>query len=369
MVFLNHGSYGATPREVQEEATRWRSRMEAQPVRFFNDELPAAIREAAAALARFVGVAPERLGFVENASAGTNAVLASLPWSAGDEVLATSHTYNAVRNNLRHLAATRGVVPVEAPVPFPVPDEASAVAAIEGAITPRTRLLLLDHIASASAVVFPLPRLVALARQRGIPVLVDGAHGPGMLDLDLDALGADWYVGNCHKWMCAPKGAGFLTVSADAPVPVHPTVISHSYGQGFAAEFDKIGTRDCSAWLAVPAAIALHERLGGAALRTRNAALARSMARQVAGELRTETGAPDAMTGAIACVRLPWSGPADWPTARVLRTRLWQAEQIELHVTSMAGALWARISAAPYNEEADAEGLAAALQRTLRAAA
>ena len=134
---------------------------------------------------------------------------------------------------------------------------------IARAITPRTRLILVDHIASASAVVMPLPAIVALARAHGIPVLVDGAHGPGMLDLDVDAIGADWYVGNCHKWLASPKGSAFIAASANPAWEVHPTVISHSYGMGFAAEFDKIGTRDYAPWLATPAAIAFHARLGG----------------------------------------------------------------------------------------------------------
>ncbi len=365
MAFLNHGSYGATPRAIAAEAERWRARMESQPVRFFNEELPVAIRAAAQRLAAFVGTAPERLGFVENASAGTNAVLRSRRWHAGDEILTTSHVYNAVRKNLAWLGTMTGVVAVEAQVPFPTPDEASVLGAIAAAITPRTRLLLVDHIASASAVAMPLAAIVKLAHGHGIPVLVDGAHGPGMVDLDVDAIGADWYVGNCHKWLSAPKGSAFLAVAPDAPWSVHPTVISHSYGAGFAAEFDKIGTRDHSPWLATPAAIELHLELGGAALRRRNAALARDRALALAAALGTETGAPPRMFEAIATVRLPWNGPPTWDAARLLRRELWQRRRIELHVTALGGALWARISAAAYNEEADYAELASALGESM----
>lgn len=362
IVFLNHGSYGATPREVTAEADRWRARLESQPVRFVNEELPGAIRKAAKALAAFVGTAPERLGFVENASDGTNAVLRSVRWREGDEILTTSHVYNAVRKTLAWLSTMTGIVPVEAPVPFPTPDDAAILDAVAGAITPRTRLILVDHVASASAVAMPLPAIVALARAHKIPVLVDGAHGPGMLDLDVDAIGADWYVGNAHKWLCAPKGAAFIAVSPSPAWEVHPTVISHNYGQGFALEFDKIGTRDCAPWLTTPAAIAFHERLGGPGLRARNADLARRQAARLAAELGTEQGAGPGLFGAIATIRLPWEGPADWDAARRLRRLVWDETRIELHVTALAGALWARISAAAYNEASDYDGLAAALR-------
>lgn len=365
ITFLNHGSYGATPREVAEEAARWRARLEAQPVRFFNDELPDALRQAAAELARFVGTAPARLAFVENASDGVNAVLRSIPFRPGDEILTTSHVYAAVRNTLKFVAATTGAVAVEAPLPFPISSPEDVTRAVERALTPRTRLLLIDHIASASAVVMPVEALVALAKANGVPVLIDGAHGPGMLDLDVDRIGADWYVGNCHKWLCAPKGAAFIAVAQRPGHHIHPTVISHAYGQGFTAEFDKIGTRDHAPWLAVPAAIEFHERLGGAALRARNIALARRGARDLAAALGSVTGAPDEMTGAIATVRLPWSGPTDWATARALRLRLWESRRIELLVTSLAGALWARLSIAAYNDETDLEPLADALGAVL----
>ena len=361
MIFLNHGSYGATPRAVSLATERWRKRLESQPVRFMNDELPEATRRAATALAQFVGVVPERLGFVENATQGTSSVLQSFPFEPGDEVLTTSHVYNAVRKSLAHLASSRGIVPVEAAVPFPVQDEAAIVSAIEAAITPRTRLLLVDHIASASAVMMPLPAIIALAKAHGVPVLVDGAHGPGMVDLNLDQLGATWYVGNCHKWLCASKGAAFLAVADNTPYDIHPSVISHNYGQGFTAEFDKIGSRDSAPWLSVPDAIVFHERLGGAALRARNIDLARRMATEVADGLGQPQGAPSALFGAIATIRLPWRGPSDWGVARALRLHLWNNARIEMHVTFLAGALWARISAAAYNDEQDYAGLPAAL--------
>jgi isopenicillin-N epimerase len=367
--FLNHGAFGALPRELRAVADAWRARVEEQPVRFFMSALPQHLREAAAALAAFVGTAPERLGFVENASSGVSSVIGSLKLAPGDEILTTDHVYNAVRNRLRHAAGATGAVVVEVPLGLPVASGEAIVAALAAAITPRTRLLLVDHVASPSAVVMPVAALVALARARGIPVLIDGAHAPGMLDLDVDAIGADWYVGNCHKWLCAPKGAAFLAVGRSPPFEVHPTVISHAYGQGFAAEFDKVGTRDPSSWLTVPAAVAFHQRLGGADLRARNAGVARAAGAMLARRLGTECGAPAALFGSMATVRLPWAGPVDRAAAGRINDRLWHENRIEVPIMPFAGALWLRLSAQAYNDADDYAALADVLPDALRAAA
>jgi isopenicillin-N epimerase len=359
---LNHGGFGACPASLLDVQVAWRARMERQPSRFFMNDLGALLREAAAALARFIGAVPERVGFVDNATTAVNAVIAAAPLRPGDELLTTDHVYNAVRLTLRHHAARAGAEVIEAPIGMPLHGDEAIVEAVLSRIGPRTRLLVLDHVASPSAAIMPLAPIIAAARKAGIPVLVDGAHAPGLIDLDIGALGATWYAGNCHKWLCSPKGAGFLAAADDAPWEVRPTVISHAYGQGFAAEFDKTGTRDVSAWLTVPDAIALHERLGGAALRRRNAALAREAAGAIAGELSTELGAPPAMFAAMATIRLPVTAgvAADWPTAAALRNAIWDVARIEVPVTAPGGALWLRISAQAYNDAADYAGLAAA---------
>jgi isopenicillin-N epimerase len=366
MRFLNHGAFGATPIELQEEQAGWRRRMEANPARFFMDDLPGLIRDAAAPLAQFVGTAPERLAFVENASSGIAAVLASFRLSPGDEVLTTDHVYGAVRHALRHAAGPAGAEVVEAAVGMPVASSEQVLDALRARLGSRTRLIVIDHVASPSAVMMPVEQVVALGRGCGVPVLVDGAHAPGMTDLALDRLGADFYVGNCHKWLCAPKGAGFLTVSAEWASRIHPTVISHAYGQGFTAEFGKIGTRDPSAWLSVPAAIAFHERLGGAALRNRNQALAGGAAMRLADDLGSELGAASDLFGSMVTVGLPASLPADWTTAGRLRGLLWATHRIEAPVMALAGSLWLRLSAQAYNEEADYAPLGPALMGLLK---
>jgi isopenicillin-N epimerase len=359
VAFLNHGSFGATPRAVLAEQDRWRTRMERHPTHFMSEELPPALRAAAARLAAFVGARADDLVFVENATAGCNTVLRSLRLAPGDEILVTDHGYAAVRKAAEHAAARAGARVVEAPVPFPLDDPAQVVAAVAARLGPRTRLAIIDHVTSPTAIVFPVRELVAVCRAAGAPVLIDGAHAPGMLSLDVPSLGADWYTGNCHKWLMAPKGSGFLWAAPERQADTHPLVISHWFGQGFTAAFDWIGTRDPTAWLSVPAAIDFHERLGGARLRERNAALAREQATLLAQTWNTERGAPDALTGSMAAVRLPLREAATAGRAQELRKRLFADHRIEVPVTAFAGGLWARISAHAYVRPADYARLAA----------
>ena len=345
---VNHGSYGATPRAVLAAQDAWRRRMEAQPSRFMRQELPMALRAAAARLAAFLGGAGDNLAFVENATVGCNAVLGSTALGAGDEILVLAHVYGAVRNAVRHVTTQAGARLVEAAVPFPLGDDDGVVAAVAAAITPRTRLAVLDHITSASALVLPIGRMIAACHAAGVPVLVDGAHGPGQVDIDLVAMDADWYVGNCHKWLMAPKGCAFLYARADRQAGLHAGTVSHGYGRGFLAEFDWTGTRDPSAWLAVDAALDFHARLGGPALRRRNAALAAEAAAALAGQLGTETTGGNALAGAMRLVRLPLAGTVDAARALALQNALLAAgTDAPLHL--LAGAVWLRISVQAYN--------------------
>jgi isopenicillin-N epimerase len=361
---VNHGSYGATPRVVLAAQAEWRRRMEAQPVRFFGREAPSALRSAAGRLAAFIGARGDDLVFVDNATVGCNAVLRSLDFSPGDDILVLSHGYGAVIKAARYVASRTGARLVEAKVPFPRPDEDALVAAVASAITPRTRLAVLDHITSGSALVLPMARLTAACNAAGVPVLVDGAHGPGNLDLDVPATGADWYVGNCHKWLCAPKGCAFLWARPSRQIGLHPVTISHGYGQGFIAEFDWTGTRDLSAPLAVTAALEFHERLGGGALRARDRALAAEAAALLAGRLGTEKGHGNDAPNAMAVVRLPLIGDLTQARALALRDRLLDAGT-DAPVGELDGAIWLRVSAQAYNTLDDYERLADLLDRVL----
>ncbi len=348
---LNHGSYGATPRVVRAAQDAWRARMEAQPSRFFRAILPDALRAAAASLAGFLGARADDLAFVENATTGCNAVLRSLHLAPGDEIVVLSHVYGAVRNTVQFVCERTGARMVEASLPFPRPVPDAITASVAAALTPRTRIAVIDHITSASALVLPLADIVAACHAHGVPVLVDGAHGPGHVDIDLTALNADWYTGNCHKWLNAAKGCAFLWARADRQHDLHPVTISHGYGKGFLAEFDWTGTFDPSAFLSVTAALDFHARLGGPALRSRNATLAFEAARLLAARLGTETGGGNAVSGAMGLVRLP--GAAD----ATMRDRL-LALGTDTPVSTLDGAMWLRLSAQAYNDIRDYERLA-----------
>ena len=317
VTFLNHGSFGACPVPVLDAQRELRDRMEAEPVRFLARELDDRLVAARATLGRFVGADPDDLAFVANATGAVNAVVRSLRFEDGDEILTTDHEYNAVLNVLRHVAARDGarVVVVRLPFPSVSPDE--IVERVLGAAGERTRLAVFSHVTSPTALVLPVERLVPALAERGIDALIDGAHAPGMLPLDLGRLGAAYYAGNLHKWVCAPKGAGFLHVRRDRQADVRPITISHGANSPvgartrFRLEFDWQGTLDPTPWLAVPAALEFVERMVGGgwlAAIARNHELALEAGSDLAATLETER-APDEMIGAMVAVALPSRGP------------------------------------------------------------
>ncbi len=271
VVHLNHGSFGGCPRAVLDAAAAWRARIEAAPMRFFVLEWQRELDRARAALAAFVRAPEDRLAFAPSATAAVATALhAYAPrLAAGDELLTTDHAYRACRNQLERLAAARGLPIATLAVPLPFDAEA-LIARTAAAIAPRTKLALLDHVTSPTALRLPLEALIAPLAARGVAIVVDGAHAPGQLDLDVGALlarGVTYYAGNNHKWLCAPKGSGFLAAAAGAPVT--PLVTSHgataAYGppNRLHAELDWAGTHDPAPHLAVPAAIEAVAAEGG----------------------------------------------------------------------------------------------------------
>jgi isopenicillin-N epimerase len=359
---VNHGSFGATPKSVLAAQRAWQDRMERQPSRFMNTVYPAAIRQAAQTLATFLNADGSDLVFVDNATTGCNAVLRSLTFGRNDEVLVLSHGYGAVRNAVRHVTEHAGAHITEAKIPFPDPTEDGLIKAVIAAITPHTRLVVIDHITSGSAIVLPVQRIVAACHDAGVRVLIDGAHAPGQIDLDLGAINADWYVGNCHKWLCAPKGCAFLHTKQQAGL--HPGTISHGFEKGFLAEFDWTGTTDPSRFLAVTAALDFHKHLGGAALRARNRVLAAEGAALIAQRLNTQVGAQGSVAGAMATVRLPADDPSP-EHAWAIRARLMEAGT-DAPVHALDGALWLRLSAFAYNQLDDYARLAEIVATVLR---
>ena len=352
--FLNHGSFGAPPRTVLEAAERWRGRMEENPDRFMREILPQELRRAATALAGHVRARSEDLVFVENATGGVNAVLRSLDFRPGDEILTSDHCYGAVRQAIRHVCERTGARLVEAALALPL--HGNPYDCIAQELTPRTRLLVIDHIASPTGLVFPVERLAAAARAGGAKVLVDGAHAPGQIDVDIPALGADWYVGNCHKWLFAPRGCGFLWAHADAQKGLHPLSISHRYGESLAAEFDWTGTRDFSAWLALPDALAFSQGLGDPA-RAYSHGLVVDATQRIARAWSTECDGDESLHASMMAVRLP---PRLYPSATKPVAERLQTEWLAKHgavvaINPHSGALWLRLSAQVYNTPADYE--------------
>jgi isopenicillin-N epimerase len=356
---LNHGGYGATPRVVLDAARGWQIAMEADPSSFFRRDLAGLVRRAADRVAAFLGGRGEDWAFVENATSGLNAIIASLALGPGDELLCLSQVYGAIGNALNYHAERRGARLVSVDLPVPFVDPAPLLEALAAAIGPRTRLASFDHITSAGAVVLPIREMAALCHQHGVPVAIDGAHAPGQLALDVAQLGVDWYVGNLHKWAFAAKGTAVIWCASERQETLHPTAISHAIGQGFAAEFDYTGTRDNSAWLAAPAAIDYADALGVEAMRAHNAALAREAGAMLIEAWDSEAAAAPEFCASMVSVRLPGGAGGDRHAARRLAARLNEERAITAGVMVLDGGLWIRVSAQIYNEIGDYQRLAA----------
>lgn len=364
MAYLNHGSFGATLRRVLRAQDGWRLRMERQPMRFFLDVYEPALRAVAGQLADFVGACGDDLALVENATSGVNAVLRSLDLRPGDEVVTTQHLYPAVAFTLGWVLERSGAVQRQVQLPFPLNDPAVVLERIEAAITPRTRLVVVDHITSATSLVLPVADIVALCRDRGLRVLIDGAHGPGMLELDLPALGADWYTGNCHKWLCGAKGAGFLWANperSDATEGLHPAVLSNYTGRGFPREFDWVGTRDTTSWLSLDEALAFQREIGPRRIREHNRNLVLRGARTLADLWGSDLPCPESMVGSIVSMPCPVAVEPTEAAARELASWLWRTHRIEPMPVAFGGRMWIRISAHLYNEPGEYEQLGRAL--------
>ncbi len=360
--YLNHGSFGATPRTVLARQSELRAQMEAEPVEFLARRLPERLDAVRERVAAFVGADPEGLVFVPNATHGVDAALGAMDWSPGDEVVHADHGYNAVKKALLRLRHRYEVTTVAAVVPFPIDDAQQVIDAFARAIGPRTRLVVIDHITSATALIFPVTELVALCRTRGVTVLVDGAHAPGLLPLDIRAIGADFYTGNLHKWVCAPKGAALFWVAPAWRDRTHARVVSHGYELGLRAEFEWAGTFDPTAWLSVPAALDHLDELGASALQGHNHALVQQGRQHLARALGVRLPHPDhpSWYGPMAAVLVPWANAADAPG---LTARLFQEHRIEVPFTAYDHRCFVRISGQAYNRPAQYERLAELLQR------
>ena len=387
VTFLNHGSFGACPEAVMAVQQEWHDRLEREPVTFLERELEGHLDRARDSLGGFLGAAPAGLVFVPNATTASNAVLGSLRFEPGDELLTCDHEYNATLNTIRAAANRDGARVVLAAIPFPTAGDDEIVDAVLGAVTSRTRLVVISHVTSPTALVLPIERLVRELDDRGIDTLVDGAHAPGMVPLELDHLGAAYYTGNGHKWLCGPKGTGFLWVRGNRRERIHPSIVSHGANATrtdrprFRLEFDWVGTGDPSAVLTLPAAIDWMAGLdpgGWPAVMAANRALALEARDRIIGALSEPVPAPDSLIGSMTAVALP--GLQTDEDAAGLHATLFDEDRIEVPVVSwpVPGArrtptdpprsVLVRFSAQRYTEPGDIELLVSALERRLTAA-
>jgi isopenicillin-N epimerase len=356
VTFLNHGSFGACPRAVFERYQEWQLELERQPVLFLARRFEELIGAARAALAEYVGSDPDDLVFVPNATAGVNIAARALGLAAGDEVLSTDLEYGALDLTWQHVCGDAGARYVRTPIPLPIESGAEIVEAIWAGVGPRTRVLFVSHHTSGTALTLPVSELCRRAREVGIRTVVDGAHVPGHVELDLRTVEPDYYAGNCHKWLCAPKGAAFLYVRRELQQDVHPLVIGWGYegdDPGFLSRHEQQGTRDPAAYLTVPAAIEWQREHDWDVVRGR----CHELARRARNELGLEPLTPDSpgFYGQMVSLRLPDGAPDD------LQERLYDEHRIEIPTFERGTRRLIRASFQGYNDAGDLERLKAAL--------
>jgi len=376
ITYLNHGSYGACPTHILKERQRLQLLLENEPFQFFESFYRPALDKTRSALSSFVGAAPGNLVFVHNATSGINAVLRSISFGQkikrGGEILITDHEYNATRNVVEYVAKKRGLRVQIANIPFPIKEQQEVLDAIVSRINTKTELIIVDHITSQTALILPIQEIAKIANSKEIPILVDGAHGPGMLPLELENMGITYYTGNCHKWMCAPRGSAFLYVHPSKQSEIKATVISHgenmSRGRNpFHEKFDWTGTNDPTAWLVIDSAFQWLDSIiegGWPEIRAKNKALV-VKGRDLLLELFDASApAPSNMLPFMASIPLPSS-----TKLLTLQNKLFSHYKIEVPIIPWPAGTGEghvlRISAHLYNQYSEYERLTTALKHLL----
>jgi isopenicillin-N epimerase len=361
--YLNHGGYGALPVPVAEAAAALRREVEANPTDMFMRRWQDEVDGVRARVAGLLHARSADLVFVANATAGTATVLNALPLSAGDEIVVADHRYPAVRSQVDVLAERRGVVVRQAHVPVDIGTAGEIVGRVMAEVSARTRLVVLDHIASPTGFRFPVEALVEAVHDAGLPVLVDGAHAPGQVEVDLDALGADFWSGNMHKWVCSPRACAALRVSPQWQDVVRPLIASDDFAKGYQPAFDWTGTLDPIPLLAVPAALDFWESLGWEAVRADQRRLVGEGARHVADRIGTRVAIADEFTAAMRLVELP--RPLSLDEGVALMRRMTTERKVTAYVTHHGGASYVRVCGQLYNTPDDYDRLAGALSSFL----
>jgi isopenicillin-N epimerase len=369
LFFLNHGSFGAVPRPVFETYQNWQREIERSPVEFMDRRFRDLMASAREELAAYLGCQPDEVVFFSNPTTAINVVARSLDLRPGDEILVNDHEYGAMLRSWGFVAGKTGARIVSAAIPLPVQKHDEIIESIWSQVTPRTRILFISHITSATALIFPIEELCRRAREAGILSVIDGAHAPGQIPLDLSSLGADIYAGTCHKWLCAPRGAGFLFARKGVQDQLFdPLVVSWGYqsetpsDSKFIDHHEWQGTRDISAFLSVPAAIAFQREHNWEKVQARCHALAKETRQRINSLTGMPPISPDTSDWyrQMAAVQLPASGdPLD------LKQTLFDEHHIEIPVYRWNDRPSLRVSFQAYNDQADAEALLAALEGSL----
>jgi isopenicillin-N epimerase len=371
VIFLNHGSFGACPRPVFKAYQAWQRRLENQPIQFFHHDLPSFERETHRALGAYLNVNPDDLALVTNATYGVNIISRSLALGPGDEILTTNQEYGSCENAWKFACRKTGASFIHHPVNLPARSMDEVADEFWQGVTSNTKVIYLSHITSPSGMRLPVEEICRRARQKGILTLIDGAHAPGQIPLDLAAIGADFYAGNCHKWMLCPKGAGFLYSRPEVQHLVEPLVVSRAYepekaspgGHPMVDYFTWTGTRDPAAFLSIPAAIAFMEKYHWDEVRQQCHALLRWAIRQICDLTGLEPLYP-LDSGLYAQM-----GIAPLPPVKDLRAfghRLYDDYHVVIPVFPWNGRLFVRISVQGYNTKADIEGLLKVLSQLLK---
>lgn len=370
VIYLNHGSFGATPRPVFDCYQHWQRVLEYQPTEFLGRRAPTLLKESRTALAAYLGTAPENLAYVTNATAGLNIVARGLALGPGDEVLTTDHEYGALDRTWRFLAGKHGFTYRCQPIRVPLTTPETFIDDLWQGVTPNTRVIFLSHITSPTALIFPIEAVCRRAAAQGILTIIDGAHAPGQIPLNLDALGADFYVGNLHKWLCAPKGAAFLYARPDRHALIEPLIVSWGYeskqpsGSRLVDYVEWQGTRDISAFLSVPEAIHYQQQHNWDSIRARCHTLVTKTARRIADHFGLPALAPltSDWIGQMASAPLPLG--VDAPE---LARRLYEEYRIEIPILEWNGMKFARCSIQAYNTPAEADILVDSLAKLVHA--
>ncbi len=365
VVFLNHGSFGAVPRPVALAAESWRQTIESRPIEVIGRRMTEELARIKACVGEYLTVDPARIGFVTNATSGVGAVLRSIPWERGDRIVLSNQGYNAVRQAAHAYGERFGCEVVVADLELPIGGESSIVERFMSAVDARTRLVIVDHVTSPTALVLPVAAIARACRERGVHCLVDGAHAPGMIPLDIDSVGADWYTGNLHKWVCAPKGCAILVPAAHTVAWTHPETTSHFHGHGFAAEFDWQGTRDFANVLAIPEAIRFVQREFNGGVMQHNHELAVWAHQYLCSRFDVAAVSPvdGSLLGSMAAVLLPGGIARKFKSAQLFQAALYERYRIEVPIIDWGGRWFVRVSAQVYNAAANYRALADAVER------